>query len=191
MAKSQLKRANSVAEASPANASLDVESAKPFSDEDDPNWTTDSRFGFLIHDVSRLRRTLFDDYVRPLGITRAQWVILARLGRRDGATQSDLAAELETGKASLGQIVDRLEAAGLVVRHADPVDRRANRIYIAKKGLQLRKVMEEKSHEVSELVLEGISRAERDYLTERLRKIRRNILKALSARKVPVNSEAD
>jgi DNA-binding MarR family transcriptional regulator len=118
-------------------------------------------------------------------------VILARLGRRDGATQSDLAAELDTGKASLGQIVDRLEAAGLVVRHADPVDRRANRIYIAKKGLQLRKVMEEKSHEVSELVLDGISRTERDYLTERLRRIRRNILNALSARKVPVDSDTD
>ena len=30
------------------------------------------RFGFLIHDVSRLRRTIADKTLRPYGITRSQ-----------------------------------------------------------------------------------------------------------------------
>ena len=30
----------------------------------------DFRIGFLVHDVSRMRRTLFDQAMKPLGITR-------------------------------------------------------------------------------------------------------------------------
>lgn len=30
------------------------------------------RIGFLVHDVSRMRRTLFDQEMKPLGITRSQ-----------------------------------------------------------------------------------------------------------------------
>ena len=37
------------------------------------------RLGFLIHDVSRLRRTVVDKALRPLGVTRSQWWVLANL----------------------------------------------------------------------------------------------------------------
>lgn len=45
------------------------------------------RFGYLIHDVSRLRRTLFDRWLLPPGITRSQWWVLAFLSRDDGMPQ--------------------------------------------------------------------------------------------------------
>jgi hypothetical protein len=35
---------------------------------DRPDW--DLRLGYLIHDVSRLRRMMFDRALAPLGITR-------------------------------------------------------------------------------------------------------------------------
>ena len=41
------------------------------------------RLGYLIHDVSRLRRTLFDKWLSPLGITRSQWWVLAFLSRKE------------------------------------------------------------------------------------------------------------
>jgi hypothetical protein len=31
------------------------------------------RIGFLVHDVSRLRQTVFDQAMKPHGVTRAQW----------------------------------------------------------------------------------------------------------------------
>ena len=80
----------------------------------DENW--DQRLGFLMHDVSRLRRTVFDDFMKPLNITRSQWWVLAYLSRHDGMIQSDLASVLELGKAALGSLIDRLEASGLVRR---------------------------------------------------------------------------
>ena len=42
----------------------------------DDSW--DSRLGFLMHDVSRLRRGVFDEFMKPVGLTRSQWWILAR-----------------------------------------------------------------------------------------------------------------
>src|SRR5438067_11869208 len=52
------------------------------------------RLGFLVHDVSRLRRKAIDRVLKPLGVTRSQWWVLAFLSRRDGMPQVNLAAEL-------------------------------------------------------------------------------------------------
>lgn len=43
----------------------------------------DQRLGFLMHDVSRLRRTAYDGYKKPLNITRSQWWVLIYLARHD------------------------------------------------------------------------------------------------------------
>ena len=65
--------------------------------------------GFLISDVARLMRTAFDRRVRRLGLTRSQWLVINRLHRRPGATQSELAEMLEVEKATAGRMVDRME----------------------------------------------------------------------------------
>jgi MarR family transcriptional regulator, transcriptional regulator for hemolysin len=90
----------------------------------------DQTIGFLISDAARMMRTVFDRRVRKLGLTRAQWLVLARLHRRPGASQSELAEMMEVEKASAGRMVDRLERKGWVVRRADPEDRRINRLYL-------------------------------------------------------------
>ena len=94
------------------------------------------RIGFLIHDVSRLRRTVVDKALRPLGITRSQWWVLANLSRDDGTAmmQTELARVMDVGKVTLGGLIDRLESCGLVKRQADPHDRRAKRIVMTQKG---------------------------------------------------------
>lgn len=138
------------------------------------NW--DQRLGFLMHDVSRLRRTVFDDYMKPLNITRSQWWVLAYLSRHDGMIQSDLANVLELGKAALGSLIDRLEASGVVRRGADESDRRAKRVYLSAAGAQLIKEMNLRSHDMSELILEGLSDEERRALAELLIRVKQNLL---------------
>lgn len=137
------------------------------------NW--DQRLGFLMHDVSRLRRTVFDDFVKPLGVTRSQWWVLANLSRHDGMIQSDLANILELGKAALGGLIDRLESSGLVERRADKIDRRAKRIYLSPSGTQLISEMRVKSHELSERMLEGLDLSTRKLLAELLAKVKHNL----------------
>lgn len=95
------------------------------------------RFGFLIHDVSRLRRVVVDRALKPLGVTRSQWWVLAFLSRRDGMTQTALAADLDLTKVAIGGLLDRMEAAGFVERRADQRDGRIRRVYLTSAGTRL------------------------------------------------------
>ena len=141
--------------------------------EDPAKW--DERLGFLMHDVSRLRRTVFDDFMRPLGVTRSQWWVLAYLSRQDGMIQTDLASVLDLGKAALGGLIDRLESSELIRRGSDGTDRRAKRIFLSPKGAQLIKEMVVRNHEMSERILQGLDRESRVVLYDLLAKVKRNL----------------
>ena len=84
----------------------------------------------LLHDVARLLRTRFDQRARARGMTRAQWVILARLNAQPGLSQIEMASLLEVEPISVGRLIDRLEARGLVERRPDPSDRRVWRLHL-------------------------------------------------------------
>ncbi len=141
---------------------------------EEENW--DARLGFLMHDVSRLRRSVFDDFMKPLGVTRSQWWVLAYLSRHDGMIQSDLANVLELGKAALGGLIDRLEAGGFIHRRPDEFDRRVKRIFLSASGAQLVKEMVKRSHDMSERILEGLSTEDRYRLADMLMLVKRNLV---------------
>lgn len=120
------------------------------------------RLGFLVHDVSRLRRTVVDKAFSPLGITRSQWWVLANLSRHhgEGMMQTELAGVLDIGKVALGGLIDRLEANGYVERRADPVDRRAKRIELTETGAALLSDIQARASLINREMMEGISVAE-------------------------------
>ena len=151
-----------------------AEATAAFNLRDEDNW--DRRLGFLMHDVSRLRRIVFDEFMKPLGATRSQWWVLAYLSRHDGMIQSDLANVLDLGKAALGGLVDRLESAGFIERRPDENDRRVKRVYLSTKGSQTVEEMRIRSHEMSERILEGLNREQRLALAEMLTTVKQNLL---------------
>jgi MarR family transcriptional regulator, transcriptional regulator for hemolysin len=138
------------------------------------NW--DQRLGFLMHDVSRLRRNVFDEFMKPAGVTRSQWWILAHLSRHDGMIQTDLADVLDLGKAALGGLVDRLEIAGFIQRRADSSDRRVRRVHLTAKGKRMVAQMRTRSNEMSERILQGLDPAARRNLADMLNLVKRNLL---------------
>ena len=87
-------------------------------------------FAFLLNDVARLLRTYADQRARRLGITRAQWAVMARLEHAEGLKQSELAEMLDLQPITLTRLVDRLCANGMIERRADPNDRRAKRLHL-------------------------------------------------------------
>jgi MarR family transcriptional regulator, transcriptional regulator for hemolysin len=80
--------------------------------------------GFLLHEVARLLKRRFERHARGSGLTRSQWQVLAYLSLHEGINQSGLAELLEIEPITLGRIVDKLQALGLVERRPDPSDRR-------------------------------------------------------------------
>lgn len=122
------------------------------------------RIGFLVHDVSRMRRTLFDQEMKPLGITRSQWWVLAQLSRslgtegaEAGMPQTKLARILDMGKAPMTGLIDRLEASGFVERRPDSRDRRAKRIVVTARGQGVLDQMATVGLRLNHTVLDGLS----------------------------------
>ena len=87
--------------------------------------------GFILNDTARLLRKRFEQRARHLGLTRAQWQVLSYLARNEGIQQSALAEILEVEPITLGRILDRLEAAGLIQRRRHAADRRIWRLHLA------------------------------------------------------------
>ena len=117
------------------------------------------RIGFLVHDVSRMRRTLFDQAMKPLGITRSQWWVLSQLSRhgRRGMLQTELARDLDVGKVTVGGLIDRLEQAGYVVRQPEKTDRRAKRITITPRGHEILGEMVAVGRRLNGIILAGLT----------------------------------
>lgn len=94
----------------------------------------------VIWDIGETAHALRRDFERraaALGITRAQWRVLARLDHQPGQRQVDLAERLDIEPITLCRIVDKLEEAGLVERRRDPSDRRAWQLYLCPASAEL------------------------------------------------------
>jgi len=137
------------------------------------------RFGFLIHDVSRLRRVVVDRSLKPLGITRSQWWVLAFLSRRDGMTQTALAADLDLTKVAIGGLLDRMEDAGFVERRADRNDGRARRVYLTRAGAKMVNTIRESVESIELEILSRVPEEQLNQAADTLRTLKDTLLEML------------
>jgi len=133
-------------------------------------------FGFLLSDVTRLLRKQFDRRAVGCGLTRAQWRALKWLSSGQGTYQSELAEQLEMQPIAVGRVIDRLQAAGFVVRDADPADRRRWRLRLTKKADGVLDEMQSISVELRKLAFRAIPAAEIKRTTSVLQRIKENLL---------------
>ena len=144
---------------------------------------TDDRrqIGFLIADVARLMRSSFDRRVRALGLTRSQWLVLSRLQRYPGISQSELAEMLEVERATAGRTNDRMERRGWLVRRPDAADRRINRLYLTAEAEAVQAELALIAEELLADALGLLDPEEREALTEMMERVKAQLL-ALGAR---------
>ncbi len=116
------------------------------------------RVGILVHDMSRLRRTMFDQAVSHLGITRAQGWVLSNLlqHKSDGMNQTEIVRLLFVGKPTIGGLLDRLADGGMVERRFSDDDLRVKRIFITDKGYGVISRMSPIATKLNEIFLENI-----------------------------------
>ena len=80
----------------------------------------------LVHRAAQGLRCVLDRASRDHGLTDGRdWLVLTALSDGARRTQLELARLLGIDKTTLTAVLDRLERGGLVVRRADPADRRA------------------------------------------------------------------
>lgn len=94
-------------------------------------------FGTLLSTVTLLERIAGRELERRCGIRHAAFEVLLRLSGADPgrpASMGELAGELILTSGGMTRLVDRMEAAGLVARHAAPGDRRGRLVELTDAG---------------------------------------------------------
>ena len=129
----------------------------------------------MFHDIAHLIRLRMDETLKPYDLTRLKWLAIGILADDEGLTQVGLAERLELKSAATGKLVDRLVARGLVERRADPMDRRAYRLFATDKAEYLLKDLEPLGDSIRESVLQGLNDEDIHGLTKTLQKIKTNL----------------
>ena len=135
----------------------------------------DRNFAFEIGETSQALRRAFDRRAAALGVTRAQWRVLARLGREDGLRQVDLAEALDVEPITLCRMVDRLSDAGLVERRRDEEDRRAWRIHLTPAAGPLTEQLRALGADFLGEALDGVSKAELALVMDIMKRVRATV----------------
>lgn len=134
--------------------------------------------GFVLNDVARLLRKRFEQRARSLGLTRAQWQVLAQLSKNEGIHQGGLADLLDIEPITLVRILDRLEANGFVERRRHPTDRRIWLLHLTPKAHPMLDLMREIGDATRQEALVDLSDAERHQLLTMLTTMKQNLLEA-------------
>jgi MarR family transcriptional regulator, transcriptional regulator for hemolysin len=82
--------------------------------------------------IARQLRVTFDQSAEQIGLTRAQWTLIATVARNPGATQRLIAEALEVKEITAGRLVDRLCKEGYLRRQENPSDGRAYCVYLTR-----------------------------------------------------------
>jgi DNA-binding MarR family transcriptional regulator len=133
------------------------------------------RLALLIHNAANLLKREFERAARPHGLTLLQWRVLGQLSREDGLTQTVLGARLDASPMTISDVVERLEAGGLVAREVDPSDSRAKIVRITAEARVLADAMRAVASEVYEKALDGIGEADQAAMERALTRIATNL----------------
>jgi DNA-binding MarR family transcriptional regulator len=86
-----------------------------------------------VRQLSRIVTRVYDDALRPLGITASQYTLLAQLASRDGITAVEIGHELDIEKSTLSRNLKRLLALGHIEMDP-PAGRRGRGLHLTPRG---------------------------------------------------------
>jgi DNA-binding MarR family transcriptional regulator len=110
--------------------------------------------GLLLRRVSRLTTRVYRRQLKELGLTTRQATALLALSEEPGMALGRLAEVMGADQATVSQLVDRLLSAELVLRSADPEDRRRVRLFASERALGMAAQLQQ-TRESSERLIEA------------------------------------
>jgi MarR family transcriptional regulator, temperature-dependent positive regulator of motility len=123
--------------------------------------------GHLIRRLHQISTGLFQDRMAQLGIdlTPVQFGALATLRDHPDVDQARLAGLIAHDRATIGGVLDRLQAKGLVERRTDPADRRARQVRLTAAGRALLEAALPHVAALQDDILTGLTAEERALFT--------------------------
>lgn len=112
---------------------LERKPAETASISDIAETTANACLATRVRQLSRIVTRVYDDAMRPLGITASQYTLLAQLAARDAITAVEIGHELDIEKSTLSRNLKRLLALGHISMDP-PAGRRGRGLHLTPKG---------------------------------------------------------
>lgn len=128
--------------------------------------------GHLIRRLHQISVSVFAERMKAAGLdlTPVQFAALEALRQHPDVDQATLAGLIAYDRVTLGGVIDRLEAKGLISRIVSPQDRRARLVRLTSAGLDLLSQAGPIVRGFQDSILQGLDATERQQLVTLMRK---------------------
>jgi len=119
--------------------------------------------GHLIRRLNQISASVFQSRVREAGyeMTSVQFAALSGVSSYPGIDQAGLAGLIAYDRATIGGVIDRLEAKGLVLRSVSKRDRRFRKLTLTEAGARALAVVGPVVAKLQDEILTGLTAEER------------------------------
>jgi MarR family transcriptional regulator, lower aerobic nicotinate degradation pathway regulator len=137
----------------------------------EPRVSLTDRPGFLIRRLHQIHLAMFFEACAGHNITPVQSSILTILGDQPGLDQAGLAEAIGVDRVTVGQVIRRLAARGLVERGGSAVDKRAKTVRLSPAGRALLDTLAPLTASAHDRTLAALSAEERESFMAALKKL--------------------
>jgi len=132
------------------------------------------KIGRWISIIHRHRQNYLTKRLEAYRIGSGQHVFLMILSRHDGISQEQLSEYMKIDKATTAKAIKKLENEGYIRREVDPRDKRAYKVFLTPKGVEVIPAIKEAIQDWERMATNNISEDEIMLLMEILGKMAEN-----------------
>jgi len=129
------------------------------------------RVGFLLNKGAQRVREVYEEILKPMGLTGRHAGILLILEEMGTITQQEIGKCTRIDRTTMVDMVDDLERLGLVERQEHPTDRRSHAIFLTPKCREVLPSIERLCQEAESQFLDCLTPKEKKDLIQILRKL--------------------
>lgn len=122
--------------------------------------------GYHIRRLQQIAVAVFMEETQEFGVTPVQYAALSAVLRQPGVDQRTLARMIGFDTSTIGSVIDRLEARGLMVRNTSPADRRVRLLSVTAEGAALLAAAEPSVLRAQQRMLEPLPQEQRGLFME-------------------------
>ena len=137
--------------------------------------------GFLIRDTMMHLQIVLRSRLQDHNLSTAQWYLLRVLWEEEGLSQRELSERVCTTEPTTQSALSRMEKQVIVKRVRSKTDRRANHIYLTKKGRKLEPKLIPYAMDVNVLASKNIPKKDIKAFTKVIQKIRANVIEEINS----------
>ncbi|MDD2213505.1 MAG: MarR family transcriptional regulator [Oscillospiraceae bacterium] len=131
------------ASARPSDALTATDTVAQTQDQAGAVFSSDRQLGFPLYAVSRKVVSLYQPFLKPLGLTYTQYIVLLALWEKNPILMKDLGTCLYLDHGTLTPVLKKLAEAGLLQRQRLRQDERMVSIKLTPKGQALREAVKD------------------------------------------------